>query len=447
MRIPRDPALPALQDVFPGRGAPEFVASAVHEMTGRDVDAARARIRFVRYRPGKSCVVLWVFHGGDAPLMVSGKLFRDERGAGVSQRAAFQRQGAEAGRRLGGAETYRYLPEQQLLLQLYPMDSRMPALMQAEDESWLRDALAPALGTRAIRLVSAEPVSYKPWRRCVYEYHLEVDGVSRRFFGKVFLDDRGAKLCRWLAEIERRLRARDAPWRIVAPVTHIDDAHLLVIEGVDGATEFKDIVKAGENGAGREVLHVIERAAEGLAAFHEIDLDGLDEMPPHEVVHDYAAGAEGIDVVAPEFAASAFRALAALDEQARRLRPERLVLTHGAFRHDQFLLAGEEMVAMDLDTLCRSGASADAGNFLGYLDVTGVRRPELRAATDRCAEAFSGTLSRLPDVSQEWTSWYRAAAHLKKALRSFYSLDPKWPQTVDELLSRAERALSSGAML
>lgn len=444
MRIPRDPALPALQDVFPKRGAPEFVASAVHEMTGRDVDAARAQIRFVRYRPGKSCIILWVFDAGEAPLMVSGKLFRHERGAGVTLRPSFQRQAAEAQRRLGGFETYRYLPEQQLLLQLYPMDTRMPALTLAEDESWLRDALAPALGTRAIRLVSAAPVSYKPWRRCVYEYHLEVDGSPRRFFGKLFVDDQGERLLRSQGALERYLREAAAPWKIVAPVAHIAEARMLVLEAINGGVEMRHLIEnPSRNG---DLGPALERIAYGLTVFQRAELPGLLELAPLGIVRHFRDGAKGLEVVAQEFATPVDRLFQALEDQARKLRPEPLVPTHGAFRYDQFLLSEGEMAAIDLDTLCLSGASADAGNFLGYLDVIGVRRPALKEAVETCAPLFEEAVLRLPGVSPDWLRWYRAVAHVRKALRAFYSLDAKWPRIVGDLLPRAERTLASRAM-
>lgn len=451
-RLPRDPALPALHDLFPDSGAPEFVVEAAREMAGLQLDASRVKIKFVRYRPTKSCVVLWTFRSdAGRAVMVSGRLFHNDRGAGIVARPSFERQAAEAGKGIGGRAPYRYLPDRQLLLQLFPLDLRLPALTSIASEAWVQAKFSPLLGASVgeIRVLSAKPVSYKPWRRCVYRYALDVAGRTRRYFGKLFLDDRGAQQLGWLRAIEERLRTSDAPWRIVAPAGYVGEAHLLLLEAVEDAVEVKDMLKEAskEGGATPALLDVMVRAAEGIRAFQNVELNGLPEAPPLEVVRDLEAGTEGIDVVAPEFAAPASRMLRALTEQARELRPEPLTPTHGAFRHDQFLLAGSEMVAMDLDTLCRSGASADAGNFLGYLDVTAVRRPELKPAIEQCAAAFQEAALRLPNCSAEWTSWYRAAAHVKKALRSFYSLDPKWPGTAETLLSQAERALSSGAVV
>ena len=80
--------------------------------------------------------------------------------------------------------------------------------------------------------------------------------------------------------------------------------------------------------------------------------------------------------------------------------------THGAFRHDQFIVAGDRLVAMDLDTICAAGASADAGNFLGYLDVTAVRRRHLRPIVKECAAVFRDAARDQPFINREWLAWY-----------------------------------------
>ncbi len=93
---------------------------------------------------------------------------------------------------------------------------------------------------------------------------------------------------------------------------------------------------------------------------------------------------------------------------------------------------------LDLDTLARSGASADAGNFLAYLDLTGLRRPRLRKALAALRAAF---LDALPEADSPWLPWYQATSHLKIGLRSFRSLDPAWPRLSTDLLHCADAAL------
>ena len=148
---------------------------------------------------------------------------------------------------------------------------------------------------------------------------------------------------------------------------------------------------------------------------------------------------EGLADVDPEAAGLVTRCLRTLEEQASRLPDEPMVTTHGAYRHDQILVRGERQAVLDLDTLCRSGASADAGNFLSYLDVTALRRRHLRPVIEDCAPAFEEEALRLPSVSSEWLAWYRSAGHVKKALRSYLSLDRRWPEMAEGLLGPLQR--------
>jgi hypothetical protein len=216
---------------------------------------------------------------------------------------------------------------------------------------------------------------------------------------------------------------------------------MLLLEAIDEDVEMRDLIDDPlRNG---DLSRALERIALGLAVFQQAELNGLPEMTPLGIVRHFRDGVHGFEVVVPEFATLARRLFQALEDRARELRPEPLVPTHGAFRHDQFLLSGGDMAAIDLDTLRLSGASADAGNFLGYLDVTGVRRPALKDAVETCAQLFEESVLRLPGVSSEWLLWYRAAAHVKKALRAFYSLDAKWPRIAGDLLPLAERTLAT----
>ena len=90
--VPQDPVLHALPELLPESGAPDFVRRAAEEATDIDLGAAEGKIAYVRYRPTRACVVLWSFTARSGErLLVSGRLFRDERGARVQERPAFVR--------------------------------------------------------------------------------------------------------------------------------------------------------------------------------------------------------------------------------------------------------------------------------------------------------------------------------------------------------------------
>jgi hypothetical protein len=447
-RLPQDPGLPRLRDLFPERGAPDFVAEFARA-GGVEPVPEQGEVEYVRYRPGRSCVVLWSLptrSGGRlhlyAKLVARDRAARDRQGAVA--RPGFRELAAKAeALRAPGWRAYHHLPERNLLLAASPFDPRLRGLPLALSAAWIRERIAPLLGEEngkeEGRGLGATPLSYKPERRCVVRYD-RPDGALG--FAKLFRDERGAALLPWLRAVATQLGSRAAPWTIVSPRAHLSEARLLLLPAVPGGTGFgqwlKPVATGGAGGDAGALLAQVERAGRGLAAFQRCQLGGLPVVTPGELVSGLRASATSVCSVAPELGKAVDERLSRLDRAAARLAPEPLVPTHGAFRHGQLLLLPETLVVLDLDTLCRSGASADAGNFLAYLDFLAVRRPRLGALVARSRQAFAGALGE----TSGWLSWYRAASHLKVALRSFLSLTLEWPAHTEGMLAWADRALA-----
>jgi hypothetical protein len=273
-----------------------------------------------------------------------------------------------------------------------------------------------------------------------------VEGASA-YFVKLFRDGRGAQLVDWHRAVHQTLVATDAPWTVPNARAYLPDAQMLVFDAVDDATKVRKLLRPSlkDEQSMTTLLRHVAAAAQGLAAFQGCRLNALPSETPAEIVAAFRRAAAGIDAVAPRLARIAANALDLLDDTAHRLPPEPLVPAHGAFRHDQLLETGGRLVVLDLDTICLSGASADAGNFLGYLDLTAHRRPRLQPVIDDCANTFGETLLAMGFASPQWTSWYRAAAHVKKSLRSFFSLQPQWPETTARMIALAQSTLRETA--
>jgi hypothetical protein len=446
--VPVDPALPALEDLLPEGGAPEFLASFASEFAGERIDPASAMVTYVRYRPKKSVVAGWSFERpGEPPLLVSARAFHNDRATKLLSGSSVRDQVAAASRQLAGTGApFRYLPERRLLLQMFPFDLRLPQLVLAADGAWLRSGLRVNGSPRPAPEVIVEAASYKPWRRCVFRYASQMANAGNSYYGKLFRDDRGERLLSWHRVVNESLHNVSAPWSLPEPVAYLPDAKLLLFSAVEGATKVRRLLRPTlkDAAAKDQLLTYIAAAATGLASFQRSELKGLRAKTPQYVVDDFRRDCEGIDAVAGGFFSQIVETIDLLDTSWRSLPPEPLVLTHGAFRHDQLLESGGKLVVLDLDTVCLSGESADAGNFLGYLDLTGLRRPRLQSVIEACAATFSESVQAAGITTPAWTSWYRAAAHVKKALRSFFALEPAWPQTSAALLDLAETTLRDG---
>jgi hypothetical protein len=415
--LPHDPALPNLKDLFPAEGAPLFLAQAVEATTGLPVDARAATIDYVRWRPGRHCTVLWSFsRAGDQPLLASGQL-RAQARRGDPSTGAIQ------------------LLDGRFKLEVFPFDDRLPGLPFAADAGRVGDALG-------VELAAVVPVSHKPTRRCVLRYADEQGDV--RFFGKVFRDDRGAPIMAWVAGLRVLLAARDARWELPPAVAYLPEPRLLLFEAVEGAVELSQLLRgadAGGDAGWAGVLTAITRAAEGLAEFCGLSVDGPPALTADEILGALDRGRRQLEPLLPDLAGSVDLQVRALAHAAAGLPAEPLGLAHGAFRHGQLLVRGDRIVVLDLDSLCLAGQALDPGCFLAGLDATAVRSPRLRPLLAVCEARFVDGLDGAAHVDPRWLAWHRAAACLEHALRAAFALDLNWPERAALFVESASRAI------
>ena len=246
-----------------------------------------------------------------------------------------------------------------------------------------------------------------------------------------------------LRDLRSQLRSLDAPWEIAAPIAYIQEARMLLLPVIGDGQELGRWIRDARvrHGGRTKLLAHMARAAEGLRLLQRTAADGLPTVSPREMVGRLRRATAELHRAAPELAERVGRRLLALEDALDHLPPEPMVPTHGAFRHDQLLACGHKLGVLDLDTLRLSGASADAGNFLAYLDAMAIQRPRLRSLLRDCRNIFTEALSGHPG----WLSWYRAASLVKLAIRSSFSLAPGWPETSQALLRTAEERLARPA--
>jgi hypothetical protein len=442
--LPRDPGLPELAWLLGAEGPPPAVVEMARTLARADLDPSRAEVRYVRFRPTRSCVVLWSFPTSSArPVWVYARHAAPERIWSTRRQERFD---ALAGRIEAerGFRPWQLHAGGRVRLQAFPLDPRLPALADADSSDWVRSVLAPFVdGAEGPPRVEA--LSYKPERRCVFRYEFDAGERTAVRYAKAFRDGRGAELLATQRRLRDWLGRTSAPFEAVAPQLYLPDAQLLVFEAVPGekATRVLEAVAEGREPAQR-ITRLAGHAAGGLEHLQRAPLEGLPGQPPSHLVARFRRDAERVAAIEPELARFVGTVLARLEQAADGLAPEAQVPSHGAYRLGQLLAREDTTVVLDFDTLCRSGASADAGNFLAYLEVAALRRPRLRPALEKCRDAFLGAL---PDPDSPWLAWYRSVSLVKIALRTFLSLEPDWPERMDRLrtaIDEASAELSGG---
>ncbi len=417
------------------------------EATGQALNGHGGELSYVRYKPGKDCIAQWSFAAAlGNPVLVSAKMFRHGKGSEIVGRQAFLRLAEKASSAAQfQSSPYRYLPEHRVLLQVFPLDIRLPGAVLAASATWATDALSrnSALCDAQMDVTEALPLRYKAWHRLVLRYTVECPDGRLLYFAKVFRDDRGRAMFTRLRALKAQLAASGSPWDVPSPIAYFPAAHTLVLGDLGNGLEIKELLKdaVASPGSRRLADECVEKAAEGLAFLQRVELSGLQTITPHALLESLRRSMKSIASVSPVLAHSIELQLHALELEASSLPPEPLVPAHGAFRHTQMLVCGDKVGLVDWDGLRLSGASADAGEFLSCLDRMALRRPRLRSVLRHSEEVFAAALNG--SLDSRWLRWYRAVENVKWALRSFVSLAAKGGEdTAEQLIALAQRTLA-----
>src|SRR4029079_9393693 len=112
--------------------------------------------------------------------------------------------------------------------------------------------------------------------------------------------------------------------------------------------------------------------------------------PPRSLADDLDELREYVAPMAQVDSALAQRYTAAVERSAGEAGADASapVATHGAFRTDQYLIEGDELVMIDMDGFCWAEPERDLGNFLAYLRWKAIRKPADAAFIERAGQVF-----------------------------------------------------------
>jgi hypothetical protein len=323
-------------------------------------------------------------------------------------------------------------------------DPALPWLAEALDGAAVAEAHRfPGEGSRRPTSCRATAVRYKPGVRCTVRYDLDGPVRARRHFAKLLAGDPSPA-----ASVIDQLRlglvaGTGAP--LVPSVTVWPNLHMVVQAAAPMAREAHRIIgdRVAPLDDRRDLMH---RVGAALAALQSVPL--LPDAPVRSFADDldelrgYLPGVRLVD------AALGARFAHLVDLLARDDRPEKAAVTsHGAFRTDQLVVSGDELVLIDLDTLCRAEPARDIGNLLAYLDWKAIRSPADATAFTALEESFlKGYAGRVPLPLASRITAQRAACLVKIAGRRVRSLTVAEWRLLPTLLDAAGRRLGTPAL-
>jgi hypothetical protein len=322
-----------------------------------------------------------------------------------------------------------------IALRLYDDDPRLPWLAAAVDPAGMRNRFAALLPDAAVESCAPTPVRYRAGVRCVFRYDVATTTGALVFFGKL-LAEGGDQLMATVGALHAASAADTRLPRIPRPLAYWPEIRMLVQPEVAGGAELNDLAFDPAQDAGlRE--RWLRAAGARLAGLHAAQVAGS----PRTLADDLDELREYVAPMAQADPALARRYAAAVERIAERAGDDASppAATHGAFRTDQYLIEGDELVMIDLDGFCWAEPERDLGNFLAYLRWKAIRKPADAALIERAGQVFmEGYRSSAPAPHARRLAIYKADSLLKIAGRRYRSLTVKEWHLVPRLVEAAE---------
>ncbi len=332
---------------------------------------------------GDSCAVRYAVDIGGRQILVTGRLFADPEAAVALLGDVLEplARRVPAHRRAGLGALVAAVPGYPMVLSAFPVDSELPALVEATDPEWLlevfRRVVPGALNVASDLLeCSVEPVHYGRRHRCVLRYSLEaIDPDGRRHpitaYGKVAVDAEGALA----APIIDALLTR-GEIRVPRSLGYLPEHRLALFEGISGVPRVAQLLRERLGGTpaptpGSATLESAVMACAAVAA--RLHGSGIHLGPVRRMTDDLERLRVEVHRMTPVSGPLAGRLqawLAAVEVRAGG-DPLPLGLAHGDYSYTQLIFDGDRVGLVDFDTVCQAEPALDLGHFLAYLDFAG----------------------------------------------------------------------------
>ena len=314
---------------------------------------------------------------------------------------------------------------------LYTADGRLPWLTQATDMNHMQRLFSelPGFGEQAT-LLEIFPVRYTPGLRCVIRYTVQTPSGHKIFYGKSFAGN-AERLMQTIMDLHHASQENPDMPLISSPVAIWPALEMILQAAVPNGIEFTHFIYDQRYDAAIRESWMV-KAGRALGVFHNNSTAPSETKTIYDDLRDLQEYTVIIANVMPDLAVKYEEAIQHINTEVSQFQEPKAMVSHGTMRTDQFLLQGDRLAMIDLDSYCWANPARDLGNFLAYLCWKAIRQPEHARFVERAGRAFlEGYLSVHDDINEKWLSVYQAASLLKIAGRRFRSLTYlEWPLVI-----------------
>src|SRR5688572_24775377 len=314
---------------------------------------------------------------------------------------------------------------------IYTADDRLPWLARATEmnEMQKRFSELPAFAGYGdqIKLWEIFPVRYKPGLHCVIRYTAQTPSGNKMFYGKSFAGN-AEQLYKTIIDLHKCSEENPGMPLISAPVAIWPELEMILQAAVPNGLEFTHFIYDQRYDASvRESW--MRKAGHALGVFHNNSTAPSETKTVYDDLQDLHEYTVIMGKVRADLATKYEEVIQQINTKVGQFQEPKAVASHGAMRTDQYIIQGERLAMIDLDSYCWANPARDVGNFLAYLCWKAIRQPEHAEFIERAGRAFlEGYLTVQGDIDKRWLSVYQAASLLKIAGRRFRSLTfMEWP--------------------
>jgi hypothetical protein len=343
-------------------------------------------------------------------------------------------------------EPVAFIPELEMLVQVFPFDRKLPNLRLVLDgaahqlEPLLLAGLEP--GHWGVEERTIEPMRYRTELGAALRYTLGArdrvtgKGETRRCYLKVYRNERGAQTFQLLHALADNARAGGGPYEVVRPIAYVPELRTLALEEARG-TALQQILLRGDDWSA--ALRAVARA---VAAFNQADLPLTERHSLADQLADVNRAASLVQWACPELRARVEALTASVGGGLTDMPPAPI---HRDLKTDHIFVSGDRVCFIDLDSVVLGDPVRDPAHLVAHImarvGLDALPVDEARRAADVFADEY---FAHVPPGWRQQFPLHCAGALIEVAGGIFKRQEPRWTEKVAAAVAEAQRRLPEG---
>ena len=335
-----------------------------------------------------------------------------------------------------------FIPELQMLVQVFPFDRKLPNLRLVLDgaahqlEPLLLTSLEP--GRWRVEERTIEPMRYRTELGAALRYTLQVrdrqtaKSETRRWYLKVYRNERGAQTFQLLQALADNARAGGGPYDVVRPIAYMPELRTLALEEARGAALQQILLRGDDWGP---ALRAVARA---VAAFNQEDLAPTERHSLADQLADVNRAASLVQWACPELRAQVEALAAAVGSGLTEVLPAPI---HRDLKTDHIFLSGDQVIFIDLDSVVFGDPVRDPAHLVAHITarvgLDALPADQARRAADVFVDEY---FAHVPSAWRQQFQLHCAGALIEVAGGIFKRQEPEWREKVAAAVALAHRA-------